>query len=89
MSPDNPDACYPSGAAAGFAGHARGGKILTFKSVMSCLLGDEVVMAGEELQVWQDGPGLWWVFLAEMEKPCGWLTAANVNRLAGKKLVEE
>jgi hypothetical protein len=81
-------ALYPSGAAAMFARAARSGRCISFLCNLDVQIDKDVVLQGERVTVMQDGPEIWWVWLGSQEETIGWMTAQDVNMLAGKKLVE-
>jgi hypothetical protein len=91
----NSSTLYPSGVAALFASHAREGKPIAFLSAVDLeLWGDGLMFAqirkGDfvEATAALDGSKDFWVTL-NCNTSLGLLSAADVNKLAGKKLVEE
>ena len=86
---------YTSSVASLFASHAREGKRIAFLSAVDFECWDQGVMYAQirkgdfvEIRAALDGSKDFWVTL-NTHTELGLISPAGVNRLAGKKLVEE
>ena len=82
---------YESGAAALFAGCARGERIISFTCQLECHIGSYTIHRGDRLTVRPLEGGLLWAVSGSrwQSEEIAYLNADAVNRLAGCKLIEE
>jgi hypothetical protein len=89
----NSSTVYPSGVAALFVQHAKEGKPIAFLSRVEVVLTDEIrtypVRIGDFIEARAELDGTFYLVLINCREPALRMAAADVNALAGRKVVGE